>query len=110
MPAPQPDRAVADAIDRVLEAEQAAAAAITAAEAQARASLEAARDARRRILERARQRITRLHERAELRLAGRLAQLDATTLTAALTETGLRPVADEALATVAARLTTDAAT
>lgn len=109
MPVPQPDRAVADAIERVLEAEQAAAATITAVETEARASLEAARESRRRLLERARLRITQLHERAEARLADRLAQLDAATAAEALDATGLRVVADEALRAVAARLTTASA-
>jgi regulator of protease activity HflC (stomatin/prohibitin superfamily) len=52
MPAPQPDRTVADAIDRVLEAERTAAAVIVAAEDQARATIDAAvvcTSARRRV-------------------------------------------------------------
>ncbi len=105
---PAPDRTVADAIDRVLEAEQAAALAIVAAETTARASIDAAREERRRILEHARQRVMRLHERAEARLAGRLAQLDAAAATETLDATALRAVATAALATVAQRLTTDA--
>lgn len=68
---------VADAINRVLEAERATAAAIAAAQASAEARLEAARDQRRRILERARERIVRLHERAQARLELRLAAMEA---------------------------------
>jgi vacuolar-type H+-ATPase subunit H len=107
MPVPEPDRTVADAIDRVLEAEQATAVAILAAEASARATIEAARETRRQVLERARQRVMRLHERAGTRLAARLAQLDAQS---AVDECGAAASADAAtgaLAAVAERLTTE---
>lgn len=107
MTAPAPDRTVADAIDRVLEAEHAAAAAIVAAECDARASIDAAREKRRDILETARQRVMRLHEQAQARLAGRLAQLDANAPTATTDAAALGAVAKAALAAVAARLTTD---
>ncbi len=73
-----PDRTVADAIDRVLEAEHAAALTIVAAEAAARSSIDAAREKRREILETARQRVMRLHERAQARLAGRLGRVNTT--------------------------------
>lgn len=102
-----PDRTVADAIDRVLEAEHAAALTIVAAEATARSSIDAARDKRREILDRARQRVMRLHERAQERLAGRLADLDAHASIETLDASALGAVAADALAAVAARLTTD---
>lgn len=107
MPVPEPDRTVADAINRVLEAEQAAAAAIVDAEAAARVTIEAAREARRRILERARQRVMRMHERAEARLAARLAQLEATVASDERLAALSPDAADAVLATVATRLTTD---
>jgi vacuolar-type H+-ATPase subunit H len=107
MPVPDTDRTVADAIDRVLEAEQAAAVAIAGAEAASRAAIEAAREERRRILERARARITRLHERAATHLAARLAQLDLSVAAAeqasALPPDGMQAV----LATVAERLSSE---
>ena len=102
-----PDRTVADAIDRVLEAEHAAALTIVAAEADARSCIDAAREKRRVILETARQRVMRLHERAQARLAGRLAQLDAGASTETLDAAALQAVAADALAAVAERLTTD---
>ncbi len=105
---PAPDRTVADAIDRVLEAEHVAALAIVAAETDARASIDAAREERRRILELARQRVMRLHERAEARLAGRIMQLDAAAAIETLDAVALQSVAADALAAVAERLTTDA--
>jgi vacuolar-type H+-ATPase subunit H len=107
MPTPVTDRTVADAIDRVLEAEQGAATAITAAEAASRAAIEAAREERRRILERARDRITRLHDRAAAQLAMRLTRLGDT---AARDEqaSGLAPEsAQSVVAAVAARLTSE---
>jgi F0F1-type ATP synthase membrane subunit b/b' len=107
MPVPETDRTVADAIDRVLEAEQAAAAAIGRAEAAGRAAIEAAREERRRILERARARIMRLHDRAATQLAARLAQLDMT-LAAEAQASSLPPDGMPAvLATVAERLTSE---
>ncbi len=102
-----PDRTVADAIDRVLEAEHATALAIVAAETAARSSIDAAREKRRAILETARQRVMRLHERAQARLAGRLAQLDANASIETLDAAALQAVAADALAAVAERLTTD---
>jgi F0F1-type ATP synthase membrane subunit b/b' len=107
MPVPDTDRTIADAIDRVLEAEQAAAVAIASAEAASRAAIDAAREERRRILERARARITRLHERAATHLAARLAQLDmsvaAEEQASALPPDGMHAV----LATVAERLASE---
>ncbi|MGB7738287.1 MAG: hypothetical protein WBM03_04180 [Steroidobacteraceae bacterium] len=102
-----PDRTVADAIDRVLEAEHAAALVIVAAETAARSGIDAARDKRRDILETARQRVIRLHERAQARLAGRLAQLDANASLDTFDAGALGAVAADALAAVAERLTTD---
>jgi len=107
MPVPEPDRTVADAIDRVLETEQAAAAAIIAAEGSARTAIEAARETRRQILERARQRVMRLHERAGLRLAARLARLDAEITGDDCSAAASADAATGALAAVAERLTTD---
>jgi vacuolar-type H+-ATPase subunit H len=104
---PEPDRTVADAIDRVLEAEHAAALAIVAAENSARAVIDSAREERRRILEHARQRVMRLHERAQARLAGRLAQLDAAAAIETLDAVALQAVATAVLAAVAEQLTTD---
>jgi hypothetical protein len=107
MPVPEPDRTVADAIDRVLEAEQAAAAAILTAEASARATIEAARETRRQVLERARQRVMRLHERAGTRLAERLARLDVEIAGDDCSAAASAHAATGALAAVAERLTTD---
>ncbi len=107
MPVPQPDRTVADAIDRVLATEQAAAAAIGVAEAAARATIEAARETRRQVLERARQRVMRLHERAETRLAARLARLDAQLAGDECSGAASADAAAGTLAAVAERLTTD---
>jgi vacuolar-type H+-ATPase subunit H len=109
MPVLEPDRTVADAIDRVLEAEHAAAESIRMEEATARATLDAARETRRRILERARQRVIRLHERAAARCATQLARLDAAIAMDQSKNLGRSDVAQGALATVARRLTTDEA-
>jgi hypothetical protein len=49
----------------------------------------------------------RLHERAQVRLAGRLAQLDANVSSETLDAAALDAVAADALAAVAERLTTD---
>lgn len=107
MPVPDTNRTVAAAIDRVLDAEHAAAAAIAAAEASARATLEAAREERRRILERSRARITRLHEVAAARLATRLAQLDQSVAAAARAAAVSSEVTADVLDVVAARLTSE---
>jgi vacuolar-type H+-ATPase subunit H len=103
----EPDRTVADAIDRVLEAEHAAALTIVAAETAARSSIDAAREKRREILETARRRVMQLHERAQARLAVRLAQLDADASIETLDAAALGAVAADVLAAVAERLTTD---
>jgi hypothetical protein len=99
------DRTVADAIERVLEAERAAEAAVAQAEAAAKAAIDAAREHRRQILDQARRRVARLHESAQPRLARRLAAIEATVPGGALDASALRAVADAALAAVAARLT-----
>lgn len=105
MPAPDTDRTVADAIDRVLDAERATAAALVAAGSAARATIDAAREERRRILERARARITRLHERASAQLAQRLAQLDRELAAEERAATPAPAATRAVLDTVAARLT-----
>lgn len=102
-----PDRTVADAIERVLAAEQTAAAALAAADEAARLAIEAARDRRRQLLEQARQRVSRLHVAAEQRLAARLQQLEANAVTDMPDAAQLRAVASAAIAALAERLTTD---
>jgi len=110
MPVPDANRTVADAIDRVLEAEHAAAEAIATAEASARAATDAAREEHRRILERSRARISRLHELATARLATRLAQLDQNVAAATRAACISQDATDEVLAVVAERLTSEAPT
>ena len=101
-----PDARIADAIDRVLEAEHATAAAIAAAQDDAQASVEAAREARRLILEKARERVLQLHERAQRRLDDTLRALDAQAASSVADDTALAAVTDAAVARVAVRLTT----
>ena len=101
------DARIADAIDRVLEAEHATAAAIEAAQAAAHASVEAARESRRLILEKARERVLQLHERAQRRLDETLRALDAQAASLVSNDAALAAVAGGAVARVAARLTTD---
>jgi hypothetical protein len=101
-----PDRTVADAIERVLAAEQTAAAALTAADSAARLTVEAAREHRRRLLERARQRVGRLHAMAEQRLAARLQQLEAASVSDTPDAVQLQAAAADAIAALAERLTT----
>lgn len=107
MPGPSPDTHVADAINRVLSAEQTAAATIVAAQAGAQADVEAARERRRTILETARQRVMRLHERAQVRLATKLAELDAAAAAEVRDDAALQTVAAAAVARLAERLTQD---
>jgi vacuolar-type H+-ATPase subunit H len=102
-----PDRTVADAIERVLAAEQSAATALAAADEAARLAIEAAREQRRRLLDRARQRAGRLHAAAEHRLAARLLQLEADAVGDAPDAAQLQAVAAAAIAALAERLTTD---
>ena len=103
----QPDITVADAIDRVLEAERQAAQSIRAAEAEAEALLQAARDDRRRILDRARDRATRVHVRAQARLAEELAQLEANARAAGGERPLLDDLAAQAIENLARRLASD---
>jgi hypothetical protein len=107
MPGPSPDTHVADAINRVLSAEHAAAAEIVTAQAASQAAVEAARERRRTILETARQRVMRLHERAQVRLATKLAELDAAAAADARDDAALQSVATAAVACLAERLTRD---
>jgi hypothetical protein len=107
MATPAPDTPVADAINRVLEAEHATAQAIAAAQAAAQVAIEAARERRRTILETARQRVIKLHERAQVQLAAEIARLDTSAHDGELDDAGLRDVAAAAVARLAARLTTD---
>jgi hypothetical protein len=101
-----PDRTVADAIERVLAAEQTAAAALAAADAAARVAVEAAREHRRRLLERARLRVGSLHAAAEQRLARRLQQLEAAAVGETPDAGQLQAAATAAIAALAERLTT----
>ena len=102
-----PDARIADAIDRVLEAEHATVAAIAEAQAAAQATVEAARVARRLILERARERIVRLHERAQRRLDDTLRTLDAHAASTDGDDSAVADLTAAAVARVAVRLTTD---
>lgn len=102
-----PDARIADAIDRVLEAEHATASAIADAQTDAAATVEAAREARRLILEKARERVLQLHERAQRRLDETLRALDARSNATGSDDMALAAVTDAAVARVAARLTTD---
>lgn len=68
------DERVAQAMNRVLEAERSARAAIAECEVRMQASLEQARQVRRTILERAQRRIAALHIRTERSLERRTAQ------------------------------------
>jgi regulator of protease activity HflC (stomatin/prohibitin superfamily) len=103
-----PDARIADAIDRVLEAEHATVAAIAEAQTAAQASVEAAREARRLILEKARERIVLLHERAQRRLEDTLRTLDARAASPGGDHDTLADLTEAAVARVAVRLTTDA--
>jgi hypothetical protein len=98
---------VADAIDRVLEAERLAADALADVQADAQARIEAARETRRALFETARQRIVRLHERAQASLEARLALLDGDAEAATPDARAIEAVTTQALAAVAARLTED---
>lgn len=102
-----PDKRVADAINRVLDAERETSAAIVAAQASAQAAIEAAREQRRRILETARRRVVDMHERAQAGLTARLEQLDAAATTEDSDVSSLADVAAIALHRLAARLTSD---
>jgi len=100
-----PEVAVAEAINRVLEAESGAAAVIAAAERDAEAVLEAARERRRQILEAARRRASSLHARAQLRLRQDIEQLDRAEPARETDQAKLRDLASAAVAQLATRLT-----
>ena len=103
-----PDSTVADAIDRVLQAEQATAEAIHAAEESAAATIAAARETRRTLLETARRRSVRMHERAQALLARRLSELDGAAATAQVRDRSeLAASVTTAIDRIAAQLTTD---
>lgn len=102
-----PEMSVADAIDRVLEVEREAAAAIRGAEAEAESMLRAARETRRRILDRARDRATRLHVRAQARLADKLARLDAEARAAGARTAPREELIEQAIGLLARRLASD---
>ena len=101
------DTRVAAAIDRVLEAEHATAAAVASAQAEAQAAIEAARESRRLVLEAARERVVRLHEKAQARLDETLRTIDAEAAARSADGAALAAVTDAAIARVAARLTSD---
>ena len=102
-----PDTRVAQAINRVLEAEHATATVIAEAQAAAQSAIEAARESRRNILETARERVVRLHETVQSGLEARLLALDAAAAARASDDATLLAVTDAAIARVATRLTTD---
>jgi hypothetical protein len=100
-----PDAAVAAAMNRVLAAESEAAAAIASAQRDAETLIEAARARRRQILDTARRRASRLHARARSRLQAALQELEARAAAPGPDTTELRPLARQALANLARRLT-----
>jgi vacuolar-type H+-ATPase subunit H len=102
-----PEVAVAEAINRVLEAESEAAEVIAAAEKNAEAVLEAARERRRQILETARRRASRLHARAQEQLRKGIEQLDRAEPAQETDLKKLRAISSAAVARLATRLTSD---
>jgi vacuolar-type H+-ATPase subunit H len=102
-----PESAVADAMNRVLAAEAAAAEAIAAAQAEAEAVLESARTRRREVLEAARRRATRLHARGQALLRAALERQDAETLPEESGLAGLRAASREAVDALVLRLTSE---
>jgi vacuolar-type H+-ATPase subunit H len=108
MATPTRDIRVADAIDRVLQAERETAAAIVAAGTAADAAIAAARETRRTILETGRQRIVRMHGRAQHLLASNLEELDAAAATAQSLDGGeLAAITTTVVDRIAELLTTD---
>ncbi len=105
MAIPTPDSAVADAMNRVLEAELAATAAIAAAQQQAELVLESARETRRRILDTARQRASRIHARAQSQLARAIAELERGTHGSSEFAGSSDAIAEQAVLALAHRLT-----
>lgn len=104
----QKNSTVADAIDRVLQAERETAAAIAAAEEAAAAAIAAAREKRRSLLEAARRRSVRMHERAQALLARRLAELEGAAASAQAHDAGdLAAGVALAIERIAERLTTE---
>jgi len=102
-----PESGVAEAINRVLEAESEAAAVISAAEKDAESVLEAARERRRIILETARRRASRIHARAQQQLRRGIEQLDRAEPAQQIDPAKLRAISSAAVAQLAARLTSD---
>ncbi len=102
-----PEVGVAEAINRVLEAESEAAAIIAAAERDAEAVLEAVRGRRRQILETARRRASRLHVRAQQQLRQDMEQLDRAEPAQETDLAELRALSSAAVARLATRLTSD---
>jgi len=102
-----PESGVAEAINRVLEAESEAAAVISAAEKDAESVLEAARERRRIILETARRRASRIHARAQQQLRRAIEQLDHAEPAQQVDPAKLRAISSAAVAQLAARLTSD---
>lgn len=102
-----PDTRVAEAINRVLEAEAEAAGIIAAAERDAEAVLEAARERRRRILDTARRRASRLHASAQQQLRQGILRLDRAEPAQQTDPETLHALSTEAVARLATRLTSD---
>ena len=108
MAAPTPETRVADAINRVLEAEHRMAVAIVEAQNAAQATIDAARDTRRTILDDARHRSLRVHELLRAQVAARLAQLEpAGSEAGPPVDDDLEPAIGAAIAQLAQRLTSD---
>lgn len=100
-----PETAIAEAMNRVLDAEREAAVAIAAEEHAAESVIEAARERRRRILDAARRRATALHLRAQARLDDALQQLERGRAAPDGGDEAIRSIAREALEGLARRLT-----
>jgi hypothetical protein len=100
-----PEIAVAEAINRVLEAESEAAAVIASAERDAEAVLEAVRERRRQILETARRRASRLHARAQEQRRQDIERLDRAEPARETDLAKLRDLSSAAVASLAIRLT-----
>lgn len=107
MQRPSSESVVVDAINRVLEAEREAAAAIEANRKRCEARLEAARAQRHAILERARDRATRVHALAAAQIARAIAELESQASRQTTDRESFRRLTDEAVRALAARLTTD---
>jgi vacuolar-type H+-ATPase subunit H len=99
-----PDASVADAMNRVLAAEQAAAGAIASAGSEADALIEAARARRRQILDTARRRASTLHARAQARLLQEIQELEAEAAAPRADPAHLRSLSQAALENLTRRL------